>query len=246
MGAVQTTYPDGQRKAVAGMIANQETWNGISRGIADAEGIAFGRPVFQSEDEGFVTAGVGVLEAASAAKAGGNTGNGTLTLDAVTPVLAGAKEGVYTVRLTAAAANGGTWTVEDPDGNVIGEVNVGQTFSDDVKFTTADGGVDFIVGDGFDITVSAQEGRGRFVGWTIRDITLESTAGDKLPQLHTASILTMGVIWVISGAAVSQGDPVFLTEDGDITNVAAGNTALAGASFDSDAADAALVKVRQK
>jgi hypothetical protein len=94
------------------------------------------------------------MDAASAAKAGGNTGNGVLTLDAVTPVLPGAKQGVYTVRCIVAAANGGTFRVENPDGDVMGDVAVGATFQDDIKFSIADGAADFIVGDGFDITVS--------------------------------------------------------------------------------------------
>lgn len=97
---------------------------------------------------------IAVGAATSAAKAGGNTGTGTLTLDATTPVLAGAKSGVYSVRCIAAATNGGTFRVEDPDGNVIGDVAVGGTFSDDIKFAIADGGTDFVVGDGFDITVA--------------------------------------------------------------------------------------------
>lgn len=105
---------------------------------------------------GTVMAKVGAsLSAASAAKSGGNTGNGTLTLDATNPVLAGGKLGVYTVRCIAAAANSGTFRVEDPDGVVLGDVAVAATFADDVKFVIADGSSDFIVGDGFDITVSA-------------------------------------------------------------------------------------------
>lgn len=93
--------------------------------------------------------------AVSAAKAGGNTGNGALTLDVTTPVLVGAKSGVYTVRCIAAATNSGTFRVEDPDGNVLGDVAVGATFADDIKFAIADGATDFVVGDGFDITVAA-------------------------------------------------------------------------------------------
>lgn len=92
---------------------------------------------------------------ASAAKSGGNTGNGTMTLDATAPIQPGAKEGVYVVRAITAAVNGGTFRVEDPDGNVLGDVAVGATFSDDIKFVIADGATDFIVGDGFDITISA-------------------------------------------------------------------------------------------
>lgn len=106
-----------------------------------------------------------VLGAATvAAKAGGNTGNGTLTMDATTPLLAGAKVGVYTVRCIAAASNSGTFRVEDPDGFMLGDVVVGATFADDIKFVIADGAADFIVGDGFDIEVAA--GNGRYVPYT--------------------------------------------------------------------------------
>lgn len=99
---------------------------------------------------GLIAAG----SAVSAAKSGGNTGNGALTVDATTPLISGAKAGVYTVRCIAAAANGGTFRVENPVGDVLGDVAVGATFADDIKFAIADGATDFIVGDGFDITVS--------------------------------------------------------------------------------------------
>lgn len=96
--------------------------------------------------------------ASSAVKAGGNTGNGTLTPDVTTPVLVGAKPGVYQVRLITAAANAGTFRVTDPDGQVLGDVGVGATFADQIKFATADGATDFIVGDGFDVTVAGGDG----------------------------------------------------------------------------------------
>lgn len=95
---------------------------------------------------------------ASAAKSGGNTGNGTFTLDATTPLLLGAKLGVYTLRCIAAAANNGTFRLEDPDGNVLGDTVMAAaaaTVSEQIKGALADGSSDFIVGDGFDITVSA-------------------------------------------------------------------------------------------
>lgn len=96
--------------------------------------------------------------ATSAAKAGGNTGNGTLTPDVTTPVRTGAKVGVYTARFTVAATNNGTFRVTDPDGFVLGDVVMAGgagAFDNDVKFAVADGATDFIVGDGFDITVAA-------------------------------------------------------------------------------------------
>lgn len=94
---------------------------------------------------------------ASAAKSGGNTGNGTFTLDATTPLLLGAKLGVYTLRCIAAAANNGTFRLEDPDGVVLGDIVMAAgaaTVSEQIKGALADGSSDFIVGDGFDITVT--------------------------------------------------------------------------------------------
>lgn len=92
--------------------------------------------------------------AAVTAKAG-NTGNGAFTLDATTPVLPNAKVGVYAVRCTAAAANSGTFRVFDPNGDAVGDIVVGQAFSDQIKFVVADGAADFVVGDEFDVDVSA-------------------------------------------------------------------------------------------
>ncbi len=92
---------------------------------------------------------------ATVAPKAGNTGNGVFTLDATAPVSGGAQPGTYVVRCTAAAANGGTFRVFDPTGDVMGDVAVGATFNDQIKFVIADGATDFVVGDEFDVTVSA-------------------------------------------------------------------------------------------
>lgn len=132
---------------------------------------------FYSRDVVVVNAGDGVTYPAntvlgkitlgaisSAAKSGGNAANtGALTLDAATPILAGAQAGVYTVRCVAVASNSGTFRVEDPNGYVLGDVAVGATFSDQIKFSIADGSQDFILGEGFDITIAA--GAGKYVIW---------------------------------------------------------------------------------
>lgn len=137
---------------------------------ARALGFVLSEDQYRSRETANVASGAGVVaagmvlgefaskSAASAAKSGGNTGNGTLTLDAVTPVRSYAQLGVYTARCVVAAVNGGTFRVEDPEGNVIGEVAVGATFDDDIKFVIADGATDFVVGDGFDITVTKAAG----------------------------------------------------------------------------------------
>jgi len=49
---------------------------------------------------GTIMARVTVGSATSAAKSGGNTGDGTLVLDPTTPVLASAKPGIYSARFT--------------------------------------------------------------------------------------------------------------------------------------------------
>lgn len=127
--------------------------------------------------------------ASAAAKAGGNTGAGVLTLDATTPVRPGAKVGIYTVRCVATAAAGGMFRVEDPDGFVLGDVAVGATFDDDIKFSIADGDPDFALGDGFDITIAAGSGKyklavaaavdGSAVAKRILAVAVDATSADK-------------------------------------------------------------------
>ncbi len=84
----------------------------------------------------------------------GNTGNGTIgSVDAGTS----AKKGVYTLTCIEPAANGGKFSVEDPDGVTIGSASVGAPFAGAVEFTIADGATDFASGDGFTITVTGVE-----------------------------------------------------------------------------------------
>ena len=121
---------------------------------------------FRSRDKGVIVAGSGKFEpgtviglvavgtVSAAAKAGGNTGNGVLTVDGSDPVLPGAVAGTYRATCTATAGDGGTFRVEHPNGAVLGDIAVGQTFADQVKFVITDGSTDFAVGDAFLLTVS--------------------------------------------------------------------------------------------
>ncbi len=128
---------------------------------------------FYSRDPIVLAGGNGVLKtgqvlgqitlgaASVAVKASGaNTGNGTLVLDAETPILAGAAPGLYPVRVTAAAANSATLRVSDPNGVVLGDVSyngagTSAAFADRIKFSVTDGFVDLAIGDGWDITIAA-------------------------------------------------------------------------------------------
>ncbi|WP_051949248.1 head decoration protein [Methylosinus sp. PW1] len=102
---------------------------------------------------------VSIGAASVAAKTGGNTGNGVFSLDGTTPIIVSAEVGVYAVRCIAAASNSGTFRVFDPKGRALGDVVVGSTFANQIKFAIADGATDFIVGDGFDVTIAAGSGK---------------------------------------------------------------------------------------
>lgn len=86
-----------------------------------------------------------------------NTGNGAITMDAVTPVLEGAQDGRYRAVCIAIAANGGEFEVFDPKGVSIGRVAVGAAFASQVKFVIADGATDFAAGDAFSINVGVEQ-----------------------------------------------------------------------------------------
>lgn len=89
----------------------------------------------------------------SAAKSGGNTGDGTM---GTVTVASGTTAGVYALRIVTAATNAGFFEVTGPDGKIVGTGNVAAAFSGGgLSFTLADGATDFVVGDGFDITVTS-------------------------------------------------------------------------------------------
>ncbi len=135
----------------AGLLLDGET---LSRSITLLSG--------ENRLRGAVLGKITIGAATAAAKAGGNTGNGTLTMDGTTPVKAGAKVGVYKVRFTVAATNNGTVIVTDPDNIEIGTVVMAAgagAYDGPVKFAIADGATDFAVGDGFDITIAAGSGK---------------------------------------------------------------------------------------
>jgi hypothetical protein len=97
---------------------------------------------------------LGVTEATAtpAAFSGNTSGSGTI---ASVAVAAGAKLGVYKVVIMEPGSNAGKFTVEDPDGVVIGTGTVAVEFvGGGLTFTVSDA-TDFVSGDGFTITVTA-------------------------------------------------------------------------------------------
>ncbi len=154
-----------------------------------------------AEGEGILARGTllglvtrGALGAEAAARTGGNTGSGTLTLDVETPVLAGARAGVYSVRVIRSAIAGVATTppvpaqlavaeFKDPDGNVLAVFDVpgttGTVVSNHLKFVMAEGAdMPFVVGDGWDIAVTegAASGLYRAVDSTATDGSADPVA----------------------------------------------------------------------
>lgn len=86
------------------------------------------------------------------AATGGNTGNGTMT--AGPTVTAGvAQSGAYTIKFTAATA----FQVLDPNGRQLANGATGVAYSDGgIGFTITAGGVAFVAGDSFTVTVTNQ------------------------------------------------------------------------------------------
>lgn len=105
---------------------------------------------------GTVLGAVALGAAVSAAKSGGNTGDGTCVVDVTTPVLASAKSGVYKLRFTTLL----NIRIEGPDGVVLGDNTIGgstgnaATIAEHIKAAVTQGATPFAIGDGFDITVA--------------------------------------------------------------------------------------------
>lgn len=242
MPVVQSTYATRHDAAREGLVANMEVSNIVSR-LVETAAIGFGKIVVQGVADQGIRAPAAAT-ATPAAKAGGNTGNGALTMDATAPIGRGVKPGIYVVRCIVAATNGGTFRIEDPDGTVLGDVAVGATFDDDLKFVIADGSTDFIVGDGFDITVAAPAST-QVVGITVRDVALAPERNDQYAIGDTAGVLTKGVIWVVNAGGVVAGDAAhFLPSSGALSKPGVGTIAIPGGRFDTSGANGALVQLR--
>lgn len=116
---------------------------------------------------------------------GTNTGNGTCTVLSVTGQ---PTPGAWVLTCNTAVANGGVFTLTDPDGNVIA-TNLTMTpgvgaatalTAGGVHFTLTDGAVNFIVGDLFTITVPVDNIvlTAKWKGTSGNDIVVDVEDGD--------------------------------------------------------------------
>lgn len=88
---------------------------------------------------------------------------------------------------------------------------------------------------------------GKFMGIVIADLGQQPVPGgvaaDIMPQYSSAALLRFGEIWVTAGAAVADGDQVYVTPGGAFTNVPTSNIAIP-AEFDDTVASGAMVRLR--
>jgi hypothetical protein len=92
------------------------------------------------------------------------TGNGTLTR-ANPAVGAQWNVGAYTIECTATAPNGGTFVVKRPDGTTDGTATVGVLYDGEIRFTIADGSVDFALGAKFTFTPKTYKSGVNIINW---------------------------------------------------------------------------------
>ncbi len=133
---------------------------------------------------GTVVAKIAKGTTATSAANAGNTGTGTMGTVTVT---AGTANGIYNLRITGEAANAGNFVVEGPDGKIVGTGKVATAFSKGgLAFTLADA-TDFVVGDGFTITVAAGTGK-----WAAYDDTHVNGTEIATGVLYTALPINTG------------------------------------------------------
>lgn len=75
---------------------------------------------------------------------------------------------------------------------------------------------------------------------------LPGADADEYQQYDNAAIITEGEIVVSAAVAVADGEPVYITPAGLITNASSGNTLLTGWVFDRTTAAAGLVPVAKR
>jgi hypothetical protein len=151
---------------------------------------------------------------ATGAAVAGNTGNGTITAGPTVGQVA--KPGIYQVVCVEPAANGGKFSVEDPDRILIGVASVGAQFAMHLTFTIADGDVDFAAGDAFTITVAAGSGKVKQIDFAATDgshvacglLTEDTKAPDGADKsavavVRNAIVSDNGITWP-AGAATNQ------------------------------------------
>lgn len=87
-------------------------------------------------------------------------------------------------------------------------------------------------------------GAGSFVGLSYRDITLPAENADVYKTGDTVGVMTRGTMYAVPTANVADGDPVYYTAAGALTNASSGNTLIPNAVWETTAASGNIAVVR--
>lgn len=99
--------------------------------------------------------------------------------------------------------------------------------------------------------VTATPAAGTFMGISISDLAIQPLAGvvvggaaaDVFPQYENVPLMNEGVIWVLTGEAVNDGDAAYVTSAGALMKTSTSNTAIP-AVFDTTTSGAGLARLR--
>lgn len=99
--------------------------------------------------------------------------------------------------------------------------------------------------------VDTTEAVATFLGFTIANyaappVQATGAQADSYPQYSTAAIMTMGCMWVDAGVAVADGEQVYVTSAGVITNASSSNYAATGWFFQDTTLAAGLVRIARR
>lgn len=85
---------------------------------------------------------------------------------------------------------------------------------------------------------------GKFVGLSMRDVTLPAANADVYKQGNTIACMTRGTMFVVPTANVADGDAVYYTAAGALTNVSSGNTVVPNAVWETTTSSGSVGVVR--
>lgn len=248
MSTAQTVYLETPAKGIAGMVANEEKCNKISRTVETAAGILFGQPAFRGVGDHGCVAGATFAATGAGSAAAGNTGANTIT--ASPAVAAGAKAGRWVLTAVTAGASA-VWLFSDPDGIERGEVTtaVAATIGGIGPFTIADPGTDAAIGDQMyiDVTYTANT---KFLGLTVLTpavaVAGNATVLDGYIQYSTAALMTDGQMYVTAGASVTPGQAVYWNPATSRFTANPAHIPIPAAFFDTTSTDGNVVEVSLK
>ena len=85
---------------------------------------------------------------------------------------------------------------------------------------------------------------GAFAGVVVADRTLPTSQGNNFGAYDQFSAMRGGSIWVTAPGAVAQGDPVYFTATGVLTNVSTSATLISGAEWVHPTTGAGISRIR--